>query len=498
MGTENKFRYNDKSERYRTMNLFIFLAIFAAWIGYVAYLWLRFAIGKMVFGMTLINTLVIVTCIIVNTVILLKDKATPKLKMAISIEYGIMFLVLALQTDAQFINILLLGVLAAQIPYYDSKNYRITFFSYLVLYIVGLVAQGAKGMLTLDVDSVCTIYVTLGVLYVLGRMGGVTKMFSDHALGTVLEQSEKQKDMMESIISVSHTVHEESNKSTEMVDGLVESTKIVSQSMQEISSTTGITAENISEQSIMTQNIQESIDETLERSRKMVDIAQDSNRSIQENMDVMEELKGQSAKIADTNKQVTDAMGKLQDKTQEVEDIADMILDISSQTDLLSLNASIESARAGEAGRGFAVVADQIRQLAEQTKNCTENITRIIVELNQNAAQVMQSIGTSLDATESQNKMIHIAADSFGKLDRNMENLIEDIEEIDQRINNLADANNRIVENISHLSATTEEITASAEQASELSVRNLQFAQQAKEAITSIQETAEKMKQYTS
>ncbi len=496
MGTENKFRYNDKAERYRTMNKFLYIAILAAWGGYVAYLWLRFAVGKMVFGMTVINTGIIIICIIVNTVIFFKDQSTPKLKFAINIEYGVMFLVLALQTDAQFINILLLGVLAAQIPYYDAKNYRITFFSYLALYIVGLIAQGAKHMLTLEIDTVCTIYVMLGVLYVLGRVGGVTKMFSDHALGTVLDQSEKQKQMIEDIVSISQTVQEESDKSTEMVDGLVESTKIVTQSMQEISSTTGVTAENISEQSIMTQNIQESIDETLGRSRKMVDIAQDSNKSIQENMELMEELKEQSAKIASTNKQVTDSMGKLQDKTKEVEEIADMILDISSQTDLLSLNASIESARAGEAGRGFAVVADQIRQLAEQTKNSTENITRIIMELNENAGQVVRSIDTSLGATESQNKMIHTAADSFSRLDRNMENLIEDIQEIDQRINNLADANNRIVENISHLSATTEEITASAEQASDLSEKNLQFAKEAKEAISSIQETAEGMKQY--
>lgn len=496
MNVENKFRYNDKSERYRMMNMFLYIAVAAAWVGYLAYLWLRYMAGKMVFVMTAVNTGTIVICIILNTIILFKDRATSKLKFAINIEYGIMFLVLALQTDAQFINILLLGVLAAQIPYYDAKNYKITFFSYIALYVVGLIAQGAKGMLTLDVDTVCTVYVMLGVLYVLGRVGGVAKMFSDHALGTVLEQSEKQKQIMEGIVSISQTVREESDKSTEMVDGLVESTKIVTQSMQEISSTTGITAENISEQSIMTQNIQESIDETLDRSRKMVDIAQDSNNSIQENMHLMEELKGQSAKIAATNKQVTDSMGKLQDKTREVEEIADMILDISSQTDLLSLNASIESARAGEAGRGFAVVADQIRQLAEQTKNSTENITRIIMELNENASQVVQSIDTSLGAAENQNKMIHTAADSFGRLDRNIEDLIEDIQEIDQRINSLADANNRIVENITHLSATTEEITASAEQASDLSEKNLQFARQAKEAISSIQETAEGMKQY--
>lgn len=496
MNTENKFRFNDQSERYRMMNLFLYIAVVASWVGYVAYLWMKFLIGNMVFIMTFANTVIILLCIAANTILLVKDRATPRLKTVISIEYGFMFLILALQTDAQFINILLLGILAAQIPYYDAKNYRITFLAYVVLYILELFVQGAKHMIAWDIDTVCMIYVMFGVLYVVGRMGEVTKTFSDHALGTVLEQSEKQKMMMDGIISISQTVQEESGKSTEMMDDLVESTKMVSHSMQEISSTTGVTADNISEQSIMTQNIQESIDETLERSRKMVDIAEDSNKSIQENLDVMEGLKGQSAQIANTNKEVTESMGKLQDKTKEVAEITDMILDISSQTDLLSLNASIESARAGEAGRGFAVVADQIRQLAEQTKNSTEDITRIILELNENANQVMNSIETSLEATTNQNKMIHSAADSFGRLNQNMGNLIQDIQEIDQRINNLADANNRIVDNISHLSATTEEITANAEQASSVSEKSLQYARQAKDAIMLIQEKAEGMKEY--
>jgi methyl-accepting chemotaxis protein len=107
--------------------------------------------------------------------------------------------------------------------------------------------------------------------------------------------------------------------------------------------TDDMTATSIEEQSSMTTTIQEAIEHTGKASDQMVELAVNSNDSIQKNIVVMDELRKQSEQITDTNKSVTESMQRLQEKTKNVENIAGMILNISSQTNLLALNASIVS-----------------------------------------------------------------------------------------------------------------------------------------------------------
>ena len=107
---------------------------------------------------------------------------------------------------------------------------------------------------------------------------------------------------------------------------------------------------------------------------------------------------------------------------------------ISGQTNLLALNASIESARAGAAGRGFAVVAQQIRQLAEQTKSFTEEITKLTNELNANANMVVNTISGSIDATDRQSEKILSASETFEPLNQHMDALASQVEEVHPHI----------------------------------------------------------------
>lgn len=496
MEEERKYIYNDRVERIKKMNrLYIGATIFLGVI-FLLYLWLRMANHNLPTVTVYGNTILMIGASVLNTIIYHKDHATMKLKVVATLEMGVEYLLIGMQTDAQFITYVLLILVALQIPYYDESGLKRTSIGVSILYVIVTIVQGMKGISSLDVDAICSVIGVLGTLFMIARVGKITLLFNADALGSVDEEKQKQNEILQGVLGISKTVQEESNKSSSLIGKLVETTNSVTGSMQEITSASGMNANSIEEQNTMTATIQDAIDETSERSKHMVDIAMSSNDSIQENMRVMDALKEQAVQITNTNHDVTEAMTKLQDKTKEVEEIAGMILNISSQTNLLALNASIESARAGEAGRGFAVVAEQIRQLAEQTKNSTEEITRITNELNANANEVVVSVEGSVQATEDQKEKIMAASETFNLLNKNMGELVADIEEVNKKVGGLSDSNNKIVTNCSQLSASTEEVTASAEQVHTLSEENLSVAKEVQDAVERIHSTADDIKKF--
>ena len=452
---ENKYRYNDISERLRRMNrIYMGATIFMAAL-ILLYLWMKQMNHNIKTVTVYGNTVLLLAFTVVNAVVYCRNKATSKLKVAVTMEMGIEYLLIGMQTDAHFITYILIVSLALQIPYYDKKGLRRTSIGLGILYILVTVVQSVKGINVIDVDTICGIWGVLGILFIIAKIGDITIMFNDDALGSIAEEHEKEKRVLEGVLGISQSIQTESVKSGELIEKLVGVTESVTNSMQEISASANTTAGSIEEQSTMTNSIQDAIGVTGESSKQMVDIAMNSNESIQENIRVMEELRTQSELITNTNHEVTTAMTKLQNKTKEVEEIAGMILNISSQTNLLALNASIESARAGEAGRGFAVVAEQVKNLAEQSTEAAGETTKLIE--------------STIDAV---NKGIAIAEETEASMDQ----VMEEAEASTKRMVDMAQALQaevssvqQIDENIAHVAGIVDNNSASSQETAAVS-----------------------------
>ncbi|MCF0130773.1 MAG: chemotaxis protein [Pseudobutyrivibrio sp.] len=494
-----KFLYSDPTERMKRMNHLYSIFTYILWALCFAFYGLKITnttdpINKPV----VVAEMIVLAIMFIANIILRKNPKighTDKFRVVIAWEFVVIFCGLGMSTNAQFVFYALLAVLVAMIPFNDAKTMKKFSIIYFVEFIIINVFRVTTGMITnMNIDSLFVWICVPAVMFCIYRCGSINQAFSDDTGGLTAEQGEQQKRVLDGVMKTTIEVDEKTEHSKEIMDELAVSSENVAHSMQEISDAASTTSASIQEQNSMTQMIQNSITETAAKSKQMVEIAIASDHNIQQNIVAMNDLKNMSVEIAQTNHEVNSSMIKLRDKTKEVAEITSIILDISSQTNLLALNASIESARAGEAGRGFAVVADQIRELAEQTKKSTEEITNIVDELNNNADAVVKTVANSMEASEQQNMRIAEAATAFEELNQNMKGLISDINEIDGQINELSISNNHIVSNIEQLSAATEKVSASASQVQEMTEKNKEYADEAKAVIEDIAHTAEGMK----
>ena len=167
-----------------------------------------------------------------------------------------------------------------------------------------------------------------------------------------------------------------------------------------------------------------------------------------------------SAEISQTEmKSLVSTMERISDTSSKIESIIGEIEDIASQTNLLSLNAAIEAARAGDAGRGFAIVADQIRNLAEQSTKSAVN-TRELIEGS--VSEINAGTKAALKTAEVLEGVVSSVKDIAGVSKELSENIKLQVESIGQANEGI----NRITEVLQNNSATAEESSATSEELS--------------------------------
>ncbi len=222
--------------------------------------------------------------------------------------------------------------------------------------------------------------------------------------------------------------------------------------------------------------------ELVEESEKETREARETILSSRERFDA---LKDMIEKTAKENAEFIERLKELGKRTEDIEEIAQMINDITERTNLLALNAAIEAARAGEAGRGFAVVAEEIRRLAEQIRKNTLEINKTIKDISQFVVDTAESIA-------------RISEENVGFLKSLSQEVVEELENAIKKIEASSEISEKVKEDSAKVINEIEQMIDDVKGIEKISFSNIEEVSQMIEKIKQLYKEIEKLKEVLS
>lgn len=442
-----------------------------------------------------------VLCVIsnvMNILIYLQNKKSHLIKYTLVINFGIIYAAALFGSANDLVFIIAVPLIATLQLYYDINLLRCscigTVLINLAYFAYRFTCKTMPSGLPIHTSTILLQIVGLSIFsYALCK---VTRLFNE-INGKRLEEIEKERtnseNHLQNMLEIANIVKQNSSQANEIIANLSDATAKTADALDNISAGNSSTASSIEHQTLMTNNIQNMITDAKNVSDEMITYTKSSLKALQTGQSSIEELLSKAEFIEKSNEEVSELMHRLAENGNNVSYITEEILSISNQTNMLALNASIESARAGEAGRGFAVVAEQIRVLAEQTRELTENIRTIVNELQTNTQETLQSISQVSLASSEEKKHIDVVGEHFSDIRTKMTDLGGNVRTLSHNIDEIYLANNNIVDSINQISAISQEVAASTIQANEIGNNSNKEASQAAQIMQELLNAAEKL-----
>lgn len=241
-------------------------------------------------------------------------------------------------------------------------------------------------------------------------------------------------------------------------------------SINEVSETVNIMSKGVSEQANDTEKsflqmteFAGQIGEAYEGTANVGKVANNTQQIISGGKNIVNELIQQVTTTSEVTSVIISDIEELERQSRSIGSVVGTINDIASTTNLLSLNASIEAARAGDAGRGFAVVAEQIRSLAEQSVDAVKSIEKIIKNIQQKTQTTAASANRAEQMLGSQTEALNNTVKVFQDVDRHMVELLDKINHITKNMETITVSKDEVLDSIKNIAAVTQQTLASSE-----------------------------------
>ena len=334
------------------------------------------------------------------------------------------------------------------------------------VYILNIVAVAVSLNKTMTIPEIFVpqVYIFLTVIFVTLLMFVIDSEKIRKANIKSKEEIEKQKEEIqkaleearvseEKVKEANIVIEEKSEKQKEITDTVTGNVKEINTAISNLSGY--MTSIN---DSLM--NIEEKIEGTSDVSKDVIDKVNDYDKLLKTNVNMVGVIRDDNDKVKSNFDKTTEILEELTDKNNKISMIIETINEITNQTNMLALNASIESARAGIHGKGFQVVASEVKKLAESSKNSAKEIEDLIKDIQTKTNNMVESIKEGSEIIKIERKSLEKMQNEFVYIIENVNEIKEIVSRNRNSTEGLKTDSSKVFSEFGEISAASEEISA--------------------------------------